>query len=179
MKSIIAAVNLSGLWECAGITFPVGKPVVIYRNQKLFGKGANVGALLGRVAENKLLVVAYAGEQLTAQQVQETANYLLQQVHQCAAASSFSDGYHWRKACADDMLDGMLRELNAFDWSKPDILPRHGVLSVAAPCLTLLACGFLQDARNELSAVIPGTDADFLSAARLEQFLQLFDSALQ
>lgn len=179
MKSIVAAVNLTGSWTCGNLTFPAGTPVVLYRNSTIFGNGANVGALLGRHAAGKLLVVSYGGEQLTGQQLQETANFLLQESHRCATLPTFTPGQAWRSACCADLLDGMQRQLDIFDWAQPGILSRFDVLRVAQPCLNLLACGFLPDATVEINNIIPGTDADFLSAARLEQFKQLFASAQQ
>jgi hypothetical protein len=43
--------------------------------------------------------------------------------------------------------------------------------------VSCLAAGFLYDAKEEIKSIVPDGDAEFLSAARLGQFIALFESA--
>lgn len=179
MRSMIQAVNTTGETKTIGsVELAQGVPTVIFRNSTIFGDSAELGKLLGLVVDGSILIFDFDGSELTSQEVQISANYLGGQFHQDKDRPSFSEGYHWRIDTCSALLDGLLKQIAAFNFEGAGVtVDRAGVISRAMDVLALLGVGYLEDAADKIETITPDTDSDFLSASTLATFVALFGSA--
>jgi hypothetical protein len=163
------------------LTFNQGVPVVVYRNTELIDDPETFGRFLSHLNGGLPLLLSFSfdGSQLTKEQATETMNYLVNSRREKAAASTYSTNMDWNRETCLDLLDGMRRNLDSFDFTAPGVhVTRAMVIGKAAVVLSCLACAFLEDATAALNGVTPDGDDDFLSAGRLGQIQALFTSAI-
>ena len=179
MKSLVSVVRVSGTDEpLGGLSFPIGVPVVVYRNKNLFQVGEDFGKFTIQVADGQLVGYSFNGNANTVEETLETANALVNEHIEYAGKSSYSVDYWWAKATCLDMSDGLRKQLNLFDFDDPGVTrDLASTLTEIEPTLTYLNAGMLDFATVIIDAVAPDTDDDFLSPARLGQFKALFASA--
>jgi len=177
-KSVVMVVNTGTEETLAGITFPSGVPVVVYRDSTLYGDSEAVGKLIGFLADGYFVGISFNGTPNTPDESIETVNFLNNQYSSIKELPSYSFAYHWNKATCVDMLDGLQKQLGQFDFSDPSVtVSRLAVIRKADYTISCLAAGFLYDATEEIKSIVPDGDTEFLSAARMAQFVSLFESA--
>ena len=191
MESLVAIYNPNSSPVVIGtFLFTSGVPVIIYRNTEMFGDENNAAALIAHIngvpedvaGDNPLLLLAssFDGSTLSPDEAVNTINTLSNEYKQAVARGSYSMAYWWNRVSCDDMLDGMQKQLNGFDWTNPDVhIDRVTVMEKALMTVTCLNAGFLADELDAINVVQPDGDFEFLSATRLGQFKALFTSALE
>lgn len=191
MKSLVTIYNPNSSPVVIGdFLFNTGIPVVVYRNTEIFGDEDNVAALISHVNGQPedvegdfplvLVAITFDGSTLSPVDATATINNLASQFKIMANKQSYSLAYWWNQTSCQDMLDGMQKQLDQFDFGGPEVMvPRVAVMEKALMTVTMLNAGFLRDALDAINQVQPDTDFDFLSAQRLGQFKALFTSALE
>lgn len=180
MKNLITIVNSGDEVTKGGIVFTTNTPVIVYRNRNLWGGDEASCDVLNLVLSGQFVSYSFDGEANTTQETITLLNLTRDEVKHAAMAPSYSANYYWFKLSCEKLLEGFLGELDGFDFGAGGVtVLRPGVVEKVHEILCLLSVGYLNDAATALSAVVPDTDSDFLSAARLAQFVALFQSAAQ
>lgn len=191
MKSLVTIYNPNPSPVTIGtFLFTSGVPVVVYRNTELFGDDNNIAALVSHfngqpedvAGESPLVLVgiSFDGSALSPFEATKTVNALSGEYKQAVARESYSLAYWWNRESCRDMMDGLQKQLDQFNFNGPEVtVPRVDVMEQALATITMLNAGYLGDALDAINQVQPGTEFDFLSATRLGQFKALFTSALE
>ena len=181
MKSLIYLTNETASDIVHGAkTFAPATPVLVFRNRTFMVDTDMVEGIAADIRAGNLSGVDFDGNALTA----DACALAYMEVYYAFALESekpsFATERNWRKASCEMLLDGLLKQIDAFDFDGAGVTQtRAQVITTAHDTIGLMSCGFLSDALVTLNAVTPATDDDFLSAAMLAKFDALFNSALE
>jgi len=175
MSSLVTAVNVSDtVINIDTVELPVGVPVIIYRAKAIFRE--NVGAFISYLVDSKIDTYDFDNNKNSITDSIAIATLIHNQMMLTPEGYSGDRGY-MLIAC-NDLLDGLKKQLDAFDFTAPGVtVSRAATVAKAHDTLMLLSCGFLSDATEAVQNIEPDTDSDFLAAARLQQYTQLFMAA--
>jgi len=181
MKSLVSIVNITGATiTLFAMDFEPGVPVMVYRNKNVFTPGQDFGLLLYHVQAGEMVGYTLDGEANTAAEMSVTLDTLKNELLSYQNRGSYSPEYHWKKASCYDLIDGLTKQLDEFDFGGAGVtVSEFDTLNKIDPTLTFLNGGMLGYAKKILDGTTPDTDNDFLSAARLAQYSALFGSANQ
>ena len=181
-KSLVSVVNITGSTKTIvdaaqglEVAFPHATTVVVYRNQKYFRSGEFLGRLTGHLAAGTFIGYSFNGSAQSAEDSVEMANVLCNELND--QSPSYSTNYWWNRHSCLDMLDGLKKQMDIFDWTAAVKQPED-FFTDAHEALTALNSGYLDIATSKLQAVPAETEAtEFFTQERKDQFIALFLSA--
>jgi hypothetical protein len=179
-KSIVTFVNTTGVeYAIGGVAFLPGTPVVIYRRKSIFGDPDACSNLLEKIANGEGVAHSFNATVTPLEDARDTVAQVNSEFGRSQIDPSFSIDYSWLKLACCEMVDGLKKQVDAFDWEAVGVtISKIEFYTTAHPVVTALVAGYLDIATALLEEVPTQSEPEFFTQTRKSQFMALFNSAL-